>query len=81
MSRIKSFYPYFRDTLFAILIIFFLPSKADVSSLEKKMARIMTDQQKQISHLHARTETQADRIGNLEDLRIAHNTDLKAHSE
>ena len=45
MSRIKSFYPYFRDTLFAILIIFFLPSKADVSSLEKKMARIMTDQQ------------------------------------
>ena len=81
MSRIKSFYPYFRDTLFAILIIFFLPSKADVSSLEKKMARIMTDQQKQISHLNARTETHADRIGNLEDLRIAHNTDLKAHSE
>ena len=81
MSRIKSFYPYFRDTLFAVLVIFFLPSKADVSSLEKKMTRIMTDQQKQISNLNARTETHADRIGNLEDLRIAHNSDLQAHSK
>ena len=81
MSRIKSFYPYFRDTLFAVLVIFFLPSKADVSSLEEKMTRIMTDQQKQISGLNARTETHAARIGNLEDLRIAHNTDLQAHSE
>ena len=81
MSRLKSFYPYFRDILFAVLVIFFLPSKADVSSLEKKMTRIMTDQQKQISDLNARTETHAARISNLEDLRIAHNTDLQAHSE
>ncbi len=81
MSKFKSFYPYFRDILFAVLVIFFLPSKANVSSLEKKVTRIMTDQQKQISDLNARTETHSDRISGLEDLRVVHNTDLQAHSE